>query len=141
MKKTKININLTDFPQSLHHFFENSTIYDTSCHSNATVLYSDAGYYIKIDTKGTLCQEAEMTGLFARIGMGVELISYISDDKDYMVTRSSNGVDATHNQADPKKLCEALAEAMKQLHSTPIADIRVSPCMDAYGVLKGQFEA
>lgn len=136
MKKTKININLSDFPQSLHHFFENATIYDTSCHSSATVLFSDSGYYIKIDKKGTLQREAEMTSLFARIGMGVKLISYISDDKDYMVTQSSNGADATHYREDPKKLCEALAAAMKKLHDTPITDIPVSPCMDAYGDLE-----
>lgn len=132
MKKHKININITDFPKSLHHMLSQSTIYDTSCHSGATVLYCDSGYYIKVDDKGKLCREAEMIEHFARMGMGAELISYISDDKDYMVTRSARGEDATHYRDDPKKLCAALAEAMRRLHGMPIEGVPISPCMEAY---------
>lgn len=136
MKKIKIEINLNDFPKSLHHILAQSTIYDTSCRSSATVLYSDLGYYIKIDDEGKLRREAEMIEYFSRMEMGLKLVSYLSEDKDYMVTQSARGEDATHYRDDPKRLCEALADAMKRLHSMPIEGVPISICMEAYADLK-----
>ena len=132
MKKTKIQININDFPSELHYIFENATVYDSSSHPTMTVYYSDSGYYVKMGAKGSLATEAEMVKLFDRNGMGVELVTYISDKKDYMVTKPAVGEDATHHLDNPEKLCEVLAEAMKFLHSRPVEGIPVSPCMDTY---------
>ena len=52
MEKVKIEIHTSDFPQELQEIFTQTEVYDTSCHSGATVLYCDKGYYIKIDGKG-----------------------------------------------------------------------------------------
>lgn len=136
MEKIRVEIQINDFPKELHHLFEGAAIYDTSCHSGATVLYSDQGYYIKIDGKGMLSREAEMIELFSRMKMGAERICYISEEKDYLVTKDVKGDDATHWLDDPEKLCEMLADAMKRLHEMPIEGIPVSPCMDAYEQLK-----
>ena len=132
MKKTKIQININDFPSELHYIFENATVYDSSSHPTMTVYYSDLGYYVKMGAKGSLATESEMVKFFYRNGMGVELVTYISDAKDYMVTKPAKGEDATHHLDNPEKLCEVLAEAMKFLHSRPVEGIPVSPCMDTY---------
>ena len=135
MKKTQIKINADDFPKGLHYIFENAKVYDSSSHPTMTVLYSENGYYVKIGEKESLTKEAEMAKLFERNGIGVEVVSYISDVKDYMVTRPAKGEDCTHYLNNPEKLCEVLAESMKFLHSRPVAVIPVSACMETYAGL------
>ena len=73
-----------------------------------------------------------MTQVFEQNNMGVELVSYITAQNDYMVTKPAIGKDTTHYLDNPYKLCEVLAEAMKYLHNKPIKNIPVSPCMDLY---------
>lgn len=132
MQKTETTINLDDFPKELHYIFKDAKVYDSSSNPTMTVLYSDLGYYVKIAEKDKLKKEAEMARLFENMGMGTEVVSYISGDKDYMVTRSAKGEDALAFLDNPKKLCEVLAEAMKYLHSRPIEDVPVSLCMETY---------
>lgn len=135
MKKSLTRINIFDFPNELHYIFENAKIYDSSSHPTMKVLYSENGYYVKIGEKGSLTKEAEMAKLFERNGIGVDVVSYISDVRDYMVTKPAKGEDCTHYLNDPEKLCEVLAETMKFLHSRTVADIPVSPCMETYADL------
>ena len=132
MQKNKIKINIDDFPNELHYIFKDAKVYDSSSNPSMKVLYSDIGYYIKIAEKDKLKKEAEMAMLFENKRMGVEVISYISDDKDYMVTKSAEGEDSLHYLDNPERLCEVLAEAMKYLHSRSIMDVPISLCMDAY---------
>lgn len=132
MQKKEIKINIDDFPNELHYIFENVKVYDSSSSPDMTVLYSDSEYYVKIAEKGRLSKEAEMSKLFQRNRMGVDVISYISDKKDYMVTKPAKGEDATHYLEKPERLCEELASAMKFLHSRAIDGIPPSPCMDIY---------
>ncbi len=135
MKRIQTQINIYDFPNELHYIFENAKVYDSSSHPTMTVLYSENGYYVKIGEKSSMTKEAEMAKLFERNGIGVEVVSYISNDKDYMVTRPAKGEDCTHYLNNPEKLCEVLAESMKFLHNRPVADIPVSPCMETYAGL------
>ena len=132
MKKTETTIKKEEFPKELHSIFEGAKVYDSSCSPAMKVLYSDLGYYVKIGEKGKLQKEAELVRLFEQKGMGPEMVSYISADRDYMVTREAKGEDALHYLDDPERLCEGLAEAMKYLHSRPIAGVPVSGCMETY---------
>ena len=132
MQKKEIKISLEDFPTPLHCLLKNAKIYDSSCSTEMRVLYSDLGYYVKIAEKDRLKNEAKMAGLFAEKKLGPRLVSYISGDKDYMVTESAVGEDALHYLDKPERLCEALCDAMKIMHSTPISGIPISPCMDIY---------
>ena len=91
MQKTETTINLNDFPKELHYIFKGAKVYDSSSNPTMQVLYSDLGYYVKIAEKDKLKKEAEMARLFENMGMGAEVVSYISDDRDYMVTRSPCG--------------------------------------------------
>lgn len=126
MMKRKIEININDFPIELHKLLQSGNIYDSSCSSNAKTLYCDTGYYIKIDDKGELALEADLGKLFYNIGLGVEVIHYISADRDYLVTQSAAGEDLTHYLDDPKRLCEILAAALRRLHCQTVGDAPVS---------------
>ena len=134
MQKTETKIDKNNFPKELHYLFEGAKIYDSSSHPAMTVLYSDLGYYIKIAEKGALQKEAELARLFERCGMGVEVVFYFSEDKDYMVTKEAKGEDALAAcyLDNPERLCKVLAEAMNYLHSRPIEGVPVSLCMDTY---------
>lgn len=132
MIKRKIDININDFPAELHKLLRSGNIYDSSCSSNAKTLYCDAGYYIKIDDKGELALEAELGKLFYDISLGVEVLQYISEDKDYLVTRSAAGEDLTHYLDDPKKLCEILAAALRRLHCQSVDGVPVSSRLQRY---------
>ena len=81
MQKKEIRINMDDFPNELHYIFKDAKVYDSSSHPSMKVLYSDLGYYVKIAEKDKLKKEAEMARLFESKRMGVDVISYISDDK------------------------------------------------------------
>lgn len=135
MQKKETKINIDDFPSELQYIFENTRVYDSSSHPSMTVLYSGNGYYVKIAEKGSLAREAKMAKLFERSGIGVDVVSVISDTKDYLVTRPAKGEDCTHYLNNPEKLCEVLAEAMKFLHGRPIKNVPVSACMETYADL------
>lgn len=126
MEKRRIQININDFPPELHFALIGANLYDSSCNSNADVLYSDQGYYIKIDEPGELRDEAALTEAFFEKGLGVELVTYLSGDKDYMVTREAIGEDLTHFLDDPGRLCVVLAEALRTLHSQPVDGMPIS---------------
>ena len=134
MQKIETNIKIDDFPQELHYLFESATIYDSSSHPTMTTLYSTHGYYIKYAEKGALKNDAELGKLFETMGLGVAVVHYLSEDKDYLVTKEAVGEDALAPQylENPEKLCVALAEAMKYLHSRPVEGVPVSMCMDIY---------
>lgn len=132
MKLTKVNLDINDFPMELHPLLKNGTVYDSSCSSNAKVYYLDSGFFLKIDEAGELKREAELTKTFFERGLGVEVVSFISKDKDYMVTRAAVGKDATHYLEYPKMLCEILAKALLELHRTDYDNVSMSTRMERY---------
>lgn len=132
MKKREIKIDISDFPEDIRYIFEEGKVYDSSCSAKMQVLYSDLGYYVKIAEKDILKKEAEMARLFEEKKMGPQVVSYLSTDKDYMVTKSARGENALHFLGNPEKLCEALCNAMKYLHSCSTVGIPASSSMDAY---------
>ena len=131
MIKYEVNIDISIFPQSVRVYLENSKIYDSSC-SNIKVYYSDDGYYVKIAEKGRLSHEAEISKRFYGLGIGVEVLEFVSTDKDYLVTREAKGTDLTHCTDDPELICRILADALKMLHGTPCDDVVLSPAQSEY---------
>lgn len=132
MKKQLISIDLGDFPKELHSYFEGATVYDSSCHSSATVYYLNTGYYLKIDEVNSLHEEVELNRLFNSKGLGVDVIAYISSDKDYMLTRSAIGEDCTHYLEEPEKLCHILANTLRKLHGSSIEGYPISSRMQRF---------
>ncbi|GAD46267.1 hypothetical protein ANG6_0762 [Streptococcus anginosus T5] len=68
MKKEKVTLTISQFPEELRIYTEKATLYDSSSHSGATVLYLDTGYYLKIDQKGKLAREAQCAKWFDKQG-------------------------------------------------------------------------
>lgn len=128
----KITITPSDFPRALHPWLIGAAVYDTSASSSATVLYSDAGCYIKIDEKDMLQREARLTELFSHMGLGVPLLCYLSHDRDYLVTQTAIGKGAQHFSGTPEQLCEILAGAMRRLHQCPASAAPVSSRLQRY---------
>lgn len=132
MRKTKVEINVDNFPKEIRYLLKDATVYDSSCNSNAQVYYIDSGYYVKIDDLHSLNSEAELSKLFYERGLGVEVIDYISNDKDYLITRSAIGKDLTHYLQEPDKLCELLAMSLHRLHAKSIENAPVSSRYQRY---------
>jgi len=122
----------SEFPPALQPYLVGAHLYDCSSRSVATTLFIDSGYYLKMAPKGSLAIEAELTRWFHEKGLGVEVILYLSEDKDYFLTRQAEGKVATDFMDNPETLCVALASGMRQLHDLSINDFPLSDKMDSY---------
>lgn len=131
MNKTLINNIPNDAPEDILRFTSSANIYDSSCSPEAKVYFIDKekGYYLKCSNKGTLEKEFKMTEYFCSKGIGAEVLNYISDDKDWLLTTAVTGEDGASESylKNPKRLCDVLASELRKLHETdytncPVAD-------------------
>ena len=137
MIKRETSIDLREYPARLHGILRAGRLYDSSCSPDARTLYCDAGYYIKTAPKGELAREGELNRLFHRLGLGVEVMDYLSEDQDYLVTRSAPGQDLTHGLEDPESLCRILAGALRNLHGRKADNVPLSAKLTEYGEAGG----
>ena len=88
MKKTFMNQIPNEIPKDIWHFISGANIYDSSCSPEARVYFIDKGngYYLKCSGIGKLEKEAQMTAYFCSKGFGAEVLSYISNDSDWLLT-------------------------------------------------------
>lgn len=121
MELKKIDIKIGDFPQEIRNILRDCNVYDSSCSPQAKVIFADkdCGYFIKIAPKDSLIKEYEMTKYFNSLGLSCNVISYISDDVDYLVTHKIKGNDCVYYKylQSPTKLCDVIAENLALLHS------------------------
>ena len=121
MKRYEIEKIPFDLPDEIQKLISGARIYDSSCSNAARVYYIDknCGYYLKRAKKGALSREAKMCRLFAEKSLTSDLIDYISNDFDYMVTERVKGEDCTLAKYldDPERLCDTLGEILYSLHS------------------------
>lgn len=131
MKKTLLRQIPSEIPQDIKGFISGSNIYDSSSSPEARVYFIDKGngYYLKFSDKGTLEKESKMTEYFYSKGIGAEVLNYISDESDWLLTSAVTGDDCVHEDhlLDPKRLCDTIAYELRKLHETdstncPIAD-------------------
>ena len=94
MKAEKISLPLDHFPEQIRTYLEGANFYDSSSHSSARVFYADTGYYLKIDQKGKLSQEATLAKWFEEQGLVVPVVHYLTADKDYLLTKEAEGKDS-----------------------------------------------
>ena len=122
MKRKQICVNLQDFPAPLHGLLEGSAVFDSSCSEAARVWLIDRGegFFLKTASAGSLEKEAAMTGFFHQKGLGPEVLGYIREDRDWLLTRRVPGEDCLdpRHLEDPKWLCDITAELLRQLHET-----------------------
>lgn len=136
MKRVPVTPDLTEIPAEFHPLFANCTVYDSSCSPEARVYYieKDGGLFLKSAPKGTLANEAKMTTAFYRYGMGTELLAYLSEERDFLLTARAEGEDCTHAQYtdDPCRLTDTLAALLRTLHETEMPDCPVKNRTAAY---------
>ena len=120
------------FPLALQPYLEGVETIDCSGRSIATTLYLESGYYLKIAPKGSLVNEAMFTKWFNAKGLSAEVVLFLSENKDYLLTRKAAGEVLTACLDQPKALCKALAMGLHQLHSLSAKDFPVSDKMDVY---------
>lgn len=115
---------------------ENSVIYDSSSSPAACVYFidKDQGYFLKKADKGRLEKEVALTRYFASKGLAQEVVDYVSDEQDWLLTAKVEGEDASSEEylENPKKLCQTLAETMRQLHVLKVDENLVGNRTQAY---------
>ena len=136
MKKTLINKIPPELPREIESLVSGAKIYDSSCSPEARVYFidRDGGYYLKVGAANSLRREAEMTAYFYKKGLGTEILSYVSGENDIMLSRAVAGLDCTSDiyLAEPKRLCDLLAERLRMLHELDASDCPIKDRVGEY---------
>lgn len=131
MKRTLLQQIPCGIPEDIRHFLSGANIYDSSCSPEARVYFIEKGngYYLKCSDSGKLQKEAVMTEFFFSKGLGAEVLNYISNDFDWLLTTAVIGNDCVYEEylANPKRLCDTIAYELRKLHET---DYSGCPVMD-----------
>lgn len=126
MNKTLLRDIPGKIPSDIRNYVIGANVYDSSCSPEARVYFIDSekGCYLKCADKGALKREAAMTEYFHSIGLGAEVMEYVSDERDWLLTRAVAGEDCTYEKymAEPKRMCDTLALELRKLHETDYAD-------------------
>ncbi len=129
MQRKPIKIDIDKYPALFRPLLQKGALYDSSCSHEARVLYIDidGGMFLKSAPKGTLAREAELTRYFHQKNMGAEVLAYHSDERDWLLTARVGGEDCIHPDvlSDPKRLCDTIAERLRDLHDTDASDCPV----------------
>ncbi len=135
MKRILISKSTPIFPDSLN-WIRNYDIYDSSCSPEARVYFIDTeeGFFLKSASAGALLREAQMTEYFNKKGLGAEIVSYISDEKDWLLTKRVKGEDCTLDVylSDPCRLADIMGKRLRMLHETDAIDCPVKDRIGEY---------
>lgn len=129
MKRKEVPFDPALFPEELLPLVGRHRLYDSSCSQDAWVwmLEGQERFFLKSAPAGTLKTEADMTGYFYGKGLGPEVLSYLSGQRDWLLTRAVPGEDCTFPkyQEDPKRLCDTTASLLRLLHEQESVDCPV----------------
>jgi len=124
-----IAVDVIDFPAELRPLLSGAKLYDSSCSEQAKVIYieKDSGYFLKRSPKGSLEREVLMTKYFHSKGLAANVLAYISDEYDWMLSEKVQGDDCISRKHldEPKRLCDTIAERLSILHSIDFSDCPV----------------
>lgn len=136
MTLTPQNIVIDNYPVEFHSFLSNAKIYDSSCSSEAKVIFidKDDGLFLKSAPKGTLEREAVMTRYFHSKKLAAEVLTYLSDDRDWLLTTKIQGDDCTTQKYldQPERLCDIFAERLALLHAEDFSDCPIKNHTERY---------
>lgn len=136
MEKTLLNQIPNEIPHEIQCFVSGTNIYDSSCSPEARVYFIDKGngYYLKHADSGMLENEFRMTEYFYSKGLGAEVLSYISNDCDWLLTTAVIGEDCTQQRylMNPKRLCDTIAYELRKLHETAYTECPIVDRTAAY---------
>ena len=136
MKRTLLETMPEGMPDEIVRYAVGARIYDSSCSPQARVYFidRDGGYYVKRSPAGTLAAEAKMTSYFHSKGLGAQVLHYSTGEVDWMMTSRVAGEDCTHAmyRAEPERLCDLLAQKLRELHEMDAGDCPVQDRMSGY---------
>lgn len=121
MKRTKILIDPTIYPEPLQKYIVGKEVYDSSCSRLAEVIYidGDRGLYLKKAKAGELEKEALMTDYFSKRSLSAKVVEYLtSGGYDWMLTERLDGEDCIFRDylSEPERLCDTIAVLLRELH-------------------------
>lgn len=92
------------------------------------------GYFLKRSDKGMLEKEFKMTEYFHSKGAGAEVLNYVSEDRDWLLTTAVIGEDCTHEGylMNPKRLCDTVAYELRKLHEADYSNCPVQNRTEEY---------
>lgn len=134
LEKTPIQLDLAQFPSDLRPFLSHATAQDCSSHSSARVYKLSNQLYLKIDQTGRLQQEAELTRFFHHCGIGVEVVAFVSADRDYFLTRAADGQTALSLYADPDYVSSLMGHTLCRLHDALTTNEQVRQAAHAFSL-------
>lgn len=119
-----------EVPDTMRKIIEGGAVYDSSCSPEARVYFidKDGGYYLKKCRAKSLAREAQMSAYFASKGFGARVLDYTTTAaEDWLLTERVAGEDCTYGAylAEPLRLCDTMAEALRLLHSIDASDCPV----------------
>ena len=136
MKRSLIDTKACDFPEEIRDILTGADVYDSSCSKEAKVFFIDkgAGYFLKSAPAHSLEKEALLSRYFHSIGLGANIISYISKERDWLLSERVQGEDLTHAfyLSEPEKLCDTLAKAARFLHDSKFQNCPVNDRVSDY---------
>lgn len=146
MELKQLSIDLATFPHELQNMLRSSKLFDSSCSTEAKVIFidKDEGFFLKSAPKGSLKNEADMTKFLNQKGLSPSVIAYISDEKDWLLTKKAAGKDCTAREyiEQPKRLVEILAQRLYLLHHTDFTHCPVPNHTERYlSVAKHNYQA
>ena len=120
MKRTLIQTDFDSFPQEFHNLLRDAEVYDSSSSEDARVYFirKEQGYFLKTAAAGSLQREAAMTQYFHSKKLATEVLAYLQNERDWLLTVQISGDDCVHPRylENPKRLCDTLAEILYNLH-------------------------
>jgi kanamycin kinase len=116
-----MTINLNDYPTEFHPLLSGAKLYDRSYSLGARVIFidKDGGYFLKSAPQGSLEREAAVTRYFHGKGLSAAVLSYVSGERDWMLTERIPGDNCTAAKylEQPERLCDMTAELLAALHA------------------------
>lgn len=121
MQRKPVKIDLDVYPAAVRPFLCGGDLYDSSSSPDATVLFVNRGdgFFVKSAAAGALANEAAMTRYMCRLGLGATVLAYVTEKRDWLVTRKVRGHDCTFQRyiERPEQLCDTLAQILRKLHN------------------------
>lgn len=113
-------------PPEIERLTRGAKLYDSSCSPEARVYFidRDEGYYLKLGEAGSLGREAMLGSYFFKKGLGAEILTYTTAERDILLSRRAEGEDCTHRMYldEPKRLCDSIATLLRSLHEEDCSD-------------------
>ncbi|MGL5513204.1 MAG: aminoglycoside 3'-phosphotransferase [Sporomusa sp.] len=136
MALTPITVDITAYPATLRPILSGAKLYDSSCSPAAKVIFvdKDSGYFLKSAPQGSLEREAIMTKYFHSKGLSTQILAYLCDEQDWLLTEKVHGDDCTAAKylEQPERLCDLLAERLLLLHGEDFSACPVANHTERY---------